>query len=400
MDSLRILKLITLFIWFLYFPVAWGTLSPNYPPSANFKVVQLRTDCLAADGCFENLNEAATWVFSHSSATTPITLDIGPGTFAYTGTASFCNLNGYATIKGSGRDNTIISLTSALKFQACPSMVFQDITFRRLNGSGSSYETALKWNGGGSSTWVNVLVDGPNIGWWDTGTEHGVHYWFNSVVRANHAVDPGIGYYLFAYYNDSPSETWYYGGDIEANMGGGWLLTRMAAVYATGTVELFGTSVRVNQNGTNMNGSAFNFNFGSFGLVAYGSNANVHAHGSNIKVASASPTDNACVTIAGYGSAKIHTTGSAYVLSCANGSNLRIYDGGAASIESTFIWKAGTTRPNGIQSVNGQDMFVQTNCASTGCTTVGSQTHLLIYNAQCTTSGPWFDVGTNKCVGE
>lgn len=370
MSSLRILKLITLFICFLYFPVAWGVLSPNYPPSANFKVVQLRTDCLAADGCFENLNEAGSWVFSHSSATTPITLDIGPGTFAYTGTAYICDLKGYATIKGSGRDNTIISLTSALRFHACPSVVFQDLTFRRLNGSSSSYETALRWDGGGSSTWVNVLVDGPNIGWWDTGTEHGVHYWFGSVVRANHAIDPSISYYLFAYYNSSPSETWFYGGDIEANLGGSPFLTRMAAVYAEGTVELFGTSVRVNQTSTSLLGNPLNFAFGSFALVGSGSVANLHAHGTNIKIASSSVSD-ACVAIAGYASAKIHTTGSSYVLSCASGGNTRVYDGGAASIESTFIWKAGTTRPNGV-SVNGQDMFVQTNCASTGCTTVGN----------------------------
>lgn len=50
---------------------------------------------------------------------------------------------------------------------------------------------------------------------------------------------------------------------------------------------------------------------------------------------------------------------------------------------------------------HGQDMFVETDCSSTGdCEGTGSGTepHLMIYaETECGTTDPWFDVGLSEC---
>lgn len=383
-----------------YTTQVWATLSENYPPNSDYQVVELKTDCQGKDGCFEDINESTDWLFTNSSATNPLLLNIGPGQFSFDATNPICNGTGYVTLRGSGRDNTIISVTQALTFKACPSIVVENLTIQRLNGGCSSYQAAVKWHDGGSSTWTNVLIDGSNIGWWDTGTEGGVHYWFSSVVRANHVGNPSICYYIYPYYSDSPADTWFYGGEIAGKHTGGGFLTRMSTVFAGNgaKVRMFGTAVRSIQTGTKMLGNAFNFSFGSFGLVSRGSGSQIHLHGGIVNISSSSSSD-VCVAVAAYNGGKVHTPGSTYVQNCASNNTIRLYNQDG-DIEAPHVWNAGETLPNNLNSVTGQDMFVQTNCSSTGCTATGSQSHLLIYNSACTTAGPWFDVGLNKCRGD
>jgi hypothetical protein len=97
----------------------------------------------------------------------------------------------------------------------------------------------------------------------------------------------------------------------------------------------------------------------------------------------------------------IHTPATAHTQApSGSGKAYRAVQIGTGSALVPFLWQSGDSppQPNGqaLNSVTGQDVFVEGDCSSSGCQTTGNQTHMLIYNASCGTD-PWFDVGLGLC---
>lgn len=394
------ISLIFLLISIVISPIATAQLSQNYPPDDSFKIVTLRTDCQGNDGCFESLTEAANWAFLRSTASNRIMIDVGPGTFEITG--QYCNNSGYVTLNGSDITNTIITRPAdalgrfVLTFNNCADVTVQNLTIRHLQGGAEIFQIdGVSWTGSGSSNWVNVFIDVQNTGWWEfPSTEHAVHYWFGSRIRVN----GDNTYYQTAMYAEN-GETWFYGGDLEANNNKDVTLNRLNAVTSASDALLhfFGTSIRATNHNTGFSGTDCT-GLGMCALLAI-SGGGIHVHGSTIKVAS--PNNEQCKAIHSAAGSSVHTPGTAFILDCGDGSiNQRISSG--SNVNSPFFWGSGTNPPAGLKSVKGQDTFVETDCDTTGCadSSLGSETHMLVYNPACLTSGPWFDIGLSKCRGE
>jgi len=386
------------------------------PTPDDTQIISLRIDCNSAVGCFESLTQASDWAFAHSSATTPITIDIGPGTFQ-THPGLICNSDGYVSFKGAGRDNSIITgqaITYAptggvnvgfvLGIRNCVSLSFQDLTLL-LHNSPAGMTGGVRWDGAGDSSWSNVLVDVGNVGWWDTPGDFNEHYWFGSHIK----VGTGGGwYYRTSIYAES-GKTWFYGGDLESFSNQTLVpgIHNIAPVRAVdnGDVRLFGTSIRASQNTHSGAVDDLGGTYGTWGLRADG--GSIHAHGCvvNVYTKASASTDGACSNIRATGSGSVHTPGTAFVSNCDDGARKkRIFSGGTANVESPFWWGQGDNPSTDILSQTGQDMFVESDCSSTGCdlTPVGDETHLLIYNSSCAdpSFGPWYDVNMNKCRGQ
>lgn len=94
----------------------------------------------------------------------------------------------------------------------------------------------------------------------------------------------------------------------------------------------------------------------------------------------------------------VHANESSYNL-VNNGGGLitRILNNGG-HVHAPYTWE-NHDNPPAINSVTGADMAVENDCSSAGCQSTGTETHLLVYNTNCTANGPWFDVVTGKCRG-
>jgi hypothetical protein len=173
---------------------------PDPAPDSNAAVVLLRTNCGATPlkNCFERMEDLTTtgttgwiWATRQPSAASPLLVDIGPGVF----TTFKCNgtgtTRGFVTLRGSGREQTILSGTNGVTVTNCRNLSFMD-----LGAQGSKY--GVLWSGaeGGSSSWTNVdlvglgtsTIGAPTAGWADdtcaNQTARSVHYIHGSRIRA------------------------------------------------------------------------------------------------------------------------------------------------------------------------------------------------------------------------
>lgn len=73
---------------------------------------------------------------------------------------------------------------------------------------------------------------------------------------------------------------------------------------------------------------------------------------------------------------------------------------GTGIIEAQYQWPGASTPPN-IQSINGADTFVETDCDISGdCSGNGTpplRSHMMVYDDSCNTNGPWFNMAMNDC---
>jgi hypothetical protein len=96
------------------------------------------------------------------------------------------------------------------------------------------------------------------------------------------------------------------------------------------------------------------------------------------------------------GDAKAHAFETAWVVKAGTGGGTVTRVKGNGNHESPFLWQSGTDVPvPGLVSLTGADMFVETDCNSSGCSG-GSDPHLMIYKSACTSSG-WFDLVRQAC---
>ena len=404
-------NIVVLFAFFLLIPVAYAL------PPTTASQVPLKVDCGGDPNCFSDPASLLGWIWDirRPTVASPLVVDIGAGTFIMP-LRSFCQNAGYVTFRGAGRDNTVLTGgglsptgdgAPVLSISNCINLSFQDMTIRAdsiRNGAGAS-DSGIDWGGAGSSTWTNVAVEASYYGWLDypaSCANTGTHYWAGSKIQAS------AGPYSIAYLS-SCGTSWIYGSEVVALADGGIAGTQglvgVRADSLSGRVEIYGSAVRAIATPNNTNGTISIALAGHTGLLTLG--GTIHMHGGIISVRAENANNaNRNVTGVRANGGFIHTPDTAFGLRASGplGQARRVSVQGGGTVEAPFTWPAGNTPPTSspgglaIRSVNGQDMFVQTNCAVTGCQANGTETHLLIYNDNCVgVGGPWFDVVTRAC---
>lgn len=380
------------------------------------EVVTVRQDCGTTDNCFTDINAMSDWIHNTRLPTTtnPLFVDVGPGTF----NGFYCTAQGNITVRGSGRDNTVLTgalggsggnrvSTTAVNIDSCTNLTFENLSIRGKN-------VGINWAGSGNSTYNNIelsvdgVISNTSFAWYDScspGVERSVHNFFGSSIIAKG------GFYNFAYYTDC-AETWIYGSEVTAKglAGSSNLLANKAfrLVGDNAEVQVFGSLVR------SVAGSATNISptvLAAQGLAAVSiqEGGTFHMHGGILTAKAAGANGDvevASISAAGLGNT-IHVIGTAFnPVAAGNGIAYRIKDDGNANINSPALWLSGDTPPKGnsngdsIQSVNGADMYVETDCDASGdCDAAGTETHVMVYNSSCTTNGTWFNSTTGRCRG-
>jgi hypothetical protein len=358
--------------------------------------------------------EVVTWTWNtrQPTASDPLVIDVGPGEFG----PFSCTNAGYVTIRGNGRDNTIIAqqgAQGAVTVENCTRLSFQNLA---IKGDEFGYSSAaIYWFEGGDSTWsdVDVFSGGGtasvSYSWWDecTGSgEKSLHYWFGSRL-----IGQGGWYHTTMF--TACSETWFYGGEVAAignpnSPNSNFLQHTAVWVLSRGDFRAFGTAIRSTDGGANktiFNGGG---RLGLQGVIVgnFDSYTNLgpeggdfHMHGGIINTNGSNTSGDSDVFALHVDDvADAHVVDTAFsVKASGTGTGHRI---SGSKAQSPYQWPPGSNPPQ-IGSVHGADMFVETDCDGTGdCEGAGTETHVMVYNASCTVTGPWFDSTTGRCRGD
>jgi hypothetical protein len=437
--EMRLRTTLTLAIFFTCLLADIGAVAaPDPTPDSAATVVHLRSNCdvngIPMENCFESMTAlsdlAAGWIWQvrAPSASSPLLVDVGPGTFE----AFECNGGGYVTVRGSGREASILhngdasnTLTGGAEIQNCDALGFIDIGI-------SGPQSGVRWTGRGNASWSNVDIFSTGTGgilypWWDacdsSFPEKSVHYFFGSRVRAQSTNSDG---YVWVYAT-SCAESWFYGGEVLLSIDDpanpadpGPNTARVLDISRGAVFQAFGTTIRARYNsaGGNLLGGLVGAKVDDYAsqfpaAPAHIKGATFHAHGSIVSVAvadGANPGIDA-IGIAVQSNGSAHTPGSAFVVK--GGSSAQSYrikdQGGGGTVSSPFQWRSGPTPPqsttesNVVESQDGSDVWVETDCSSSGdcdpATNGGAvEPHLMIYStSQCPSANPWFDVVTGAC---
>ncbi|GAB4507378.1 MAG: hypothetical protein Tsb0026_02570 [Sulfuricaulis sp.] len=363
MKALRIFSAVALLGGFVFSQGSFAAIDPAAP------VVLLRTSCNDGAGgtlnnCFTAMSSLITWIDGtrHPNAANPLVVEIGPGTFG----RFSCGNGGYTTLRGSGREKTVITngeeYNNAFHADNCTQLELSELTIKGSNNALHS----MDWIGSGTSTWSDVDIIGHAYGWYDGG---GTHYWFG----CRFINKPGFG--LSRGYLTS-GENWFFGSEITAEAANGAGDVVALEVRAGGEVHVYGGAIRSVVSGGS-GGSTVN------AARAIGTGAEIHIHGTGIDVIS-TPANNIAALIATSGT-MIHANASAYNLSTGTGGTISRIINNGGHVHAPYLWEEHPTPPN-IVSVTGADMAVVTD---------GVQPHLVIYSSNCTSK--WFDTSTNAC---
>lgn len=396
-------------------------------PPVDAERILIRQDCSAlSDSCFEDTDEAAAWTFGtrNPSAAAPLVWDIGAG--AFPGNVK-CLDGGYVTFRGAGRTATKLvaeqTTQAALTLKNC-----QDVTVQDLTITGPSY--VAYWIGTGNSTWVNVdLISEPprpasaaaGHGWYDecggaTYATRSIHYFFGVRVRSSGYATPQP--FAPSAFLTSCTENWFYGGEILTEIdslspSGDPMFLKASAVHVTsdptggtgiGDLRVFGSTIR----------TVLSNEFSGIPPIYTASGVRIEANGvfhmhGGIVNATATPAATGLVDMAGIivtGNGFAHAPDTAFVVKPGvGGVARRLVNSGTGQIDSPFFWQARTTPPTltaetgPFGSEDGEDVFVETDCASSGnCDAAGDEPHLMIYAvSRCGSADPWFDVVTGRC---
>jgi hypothetical protein len=348
--------------------------------------------------------------------TNPLVVDIGPGDFAAVDPlGESCAVGkGYITYRGAGRERTRIVANpggifeTAVLVWGCTKLGFDDMTL-----VGRRY--GVIWFSNGSSVWsgVDVEVGKPgdnNVGWQEeicVAGDGGEHYLFNTRLRISAQAANNVGY-------SAPcAKNWLYGSEIDvvgqATLAGN---VHFAAAIASGQGEIqaFGSLIRARSE----QGTAATYNAASpgtgvaavrVGKDLFGNDVGggtFHAHGSNLAAnASTTTGQNATTLDVAADATQVHTFETSFVATPGSGGISRRVasaEGLVPHLQAPFLWHAGTAPPVG-ESVEGLDLYVETDCAANGnCNGGGSEAHLMVYNAaNCGSTNPWFDTVTGRC---
>lgn len=369
--------------------------------------VLLQSSCteagVALNNCFEDMNVLQGWVDNTRvrSVDAPLLVEIGPGRFMVN--TFTCSDSGHITLRGAGRKHTIIQASAGYALTIVPecNINVAELTIEDTSSVSLGAVNVGSSIGGepGKTTWTNVDINSKTYGWTEAACTGANHYWFGSRINVTTGFGIARGY-------STCSTTWFYGSEITVRatetIAGGAAGEAVAIIAKGGGTELhfYGGNIRaISEMGVTLppteKASSPLAVKGLVGISA-GPGDEVHIHGTGIDVISEEPNDIAAIL--GWNDSFVHASESAYAMKTGTGGKItRILKYGNADIRAPHQWHASTTPPD-ITSVDGSDLAVETDCSASGCQTVGSDPHLLLYKSGCTgAGGPWFDVVTGAC---
>lgn len=378
-------------------------------------IVYLRTSCeltstphaVVLDDCFTDTASLVAWIHSvrQPGPGAPLLVDVGPGDFEQFS----CNGVSHITLRGAGRERSRFVNTHqgddtafAVDVLNCTELGLQDLTL-------AAAKVGIRWRGAGTSTYSNVDIvadldtretcgsglfacDQGTWGWEDSCAvpgERSEHFWFGTRVL----VEGGI----YAVGFDTRCAThWFYGGEIRtspsANASATIIATPVYMPSAGGDFRAYGSNLRAAPRPD----ATY-----SIGILAgvHNTNGILHMHGGIIAVdASAVELDQNVVGVYSGPTGMSHTLDTAFVVKPGGaGTATRVKVDGGGMAAAPLLWEARSAPP-AVTSLSGLDLYVETDCGSSGnCDAGGSETHLMIYNSSCSASDPWFDSTTGRC---
>lgn len=387
---------------------AWA-ISPN--PDADAALIRLKLNDCSDKNCFTDVGEMLDWVWNtrKPSQSTPLIIDVSPGTYSVPDRL-FCStpdrelptMRGHITVRGSGQKNTVLTgghsdTKAVVALSHCTNLDFQDIAVRSdsRRGVNNGSVNAIYWtNATGKSTWTNVHADATQFAWFDACetqvSNKGLNHWFASRLESRKTS-----------YASSCAANWIFGSELLSRYDDPTITSGRRIVEAdasngnTGAVWMFGVTVR---SETEADGPGATD--AQVGVYARNGGA-IHVHGGIISLRHDNPNNGVdVIPVQSVGAgAFIHAPGAAYALRATGSGIVRrvvMEDGGVAM--TPFMWQA-LSAPPPIESAQGQDVVVETDCSASGCQTVGNEPHMLVYSEACAggSGGPWFDVVTGSC---
>lgn len=380
----------------------------NAWPLPTTQIVYLRKDCSNQIDCFEVVDELENWMNNLRFIPGPplptpsLLVNIGPGTFSRGASGLISGvINCFSdniTLQGSGRNQTIITTGNAGGFPSaglligtgCDNFSARDLKFYGLT------QGVVAFNVTARTTWTNVEVEGGGYGWLEAPgicpNRDGRHTWNTSRIVAQGLLE-GSSFTYTAFC----AQSWFFGSEIVANVNGQGITGAPSfAVEANDAeVHLYGSNARlIIGSGADADNDA---------LIRSVNNAEVHIHGTGLDIihdgVGAVDFLEADVT------STIHASESGFSLQN-NGTGTVERLSGTGNIESPYRWGQRTSPP-AIFSRTGADIYVETDCPSTGHCSAGDGIpanqfpHTMIYRAECTGTsvdeGPWYDTTTNAC---
>ena len=356
----------------------------------------MKLDCGTADNCFVDLQSLNDWValIRQPNGTSPLLIDVGAGEFS--GTFRCTNVS-HITLRGSGRSNSVIIgnkdfipggfiFSPGVVLNNCDNLNVSDLMIKGEYG-------AVWWEGSGETNWTNVDIEGAGRGWYskapcdETTTKHS---WFNSRLVSTPYLSSNVTY------TAACGETWLHNTELSAKSSEldsiGWSWGVMQALWATGgKTRVFGGTLRTEVTLPPQS----TVSSPVLEVVRVESDAEVYITATAIELDSTVSTPaEVLVTEA---SGQLDAISSSYTLQHPNGTVTRQAARGG-KINASFHWGSGVQPPD-ILSTTGEDQFIESDCSVSGCQILGDETHLLIYNSNCATDGPWFDTATQRCRG-
>ncbi len=356
--------------------------------------VALRTSCTvggtALNDCFTSWWTLSGWIQNtrRPNASSPLEVDIGPGTFGPNlgaGAVSLyitCNpsagYTGYISFVGSGSNESILtgqggSSFSPLNVSSCTDLNFSNLQISNPNSGIAGYG-AIEWSGGGISHWYDVQVIGNGRAWYEPtcGATPGMHYWYSSQLTATAAFSVGDTY------DSKCDDSFFFGSQITLSVpSSSYGVNGGAAIEAhgSGMISMYGSHLRV-----------FDDVAGSPAAAVWADTGGIiHIHGTGIEMLS---DDGANLPVLNATSGGvIDATASSYSLSSTGGISRVDNYGGTGTILAPYLWPESATPPS-VGSVTGADQVVITSTAD-------GHPHLLIYDSTC--SGSWYDTDLRAC---
>lgn len=363
-------------------------------------IVKLRTDCSVngslEHNCFTNMAALTNWIWNirnpQPSASAPLLVDIGPGTFSG---GFHCANSGYITLRGSGADKTIIKSGYPVSSKSCTQLEFEDLT---LEGDRSSSFSLVFWEGGGTSRWSNVNLIMYGYGWVEQscGSTPGQHYWFGSRIQAYSSFG-SLRNYIAAC-----DVTWFIGSEIVsiADTQAGYINSILAT--GAGEVHVYGSVVRTLTEAnvvTTPYSSSGGF-INSFAPIAATNGGEIHLHASAVDAMSDEP--NQINVLSAESGGMVHANASSYnIRTGAGGSVNRIMVNSGGHIHAPYEWEH-------IPDIDGNTATVDTNFASANGAdqtvvrdgTSDGHPHAAVYSAACPPTARWYDQVDKVCRGQ
>ena len=357
-------------------------------------------------------------------ASNRVVVVIGPGEFtgqlscsAYDGTNQ-----GYVSFRGHGAGTSTLTygagyFSSTVTSSACGNLSFEDLSITNT-GSGHYASPAFLWGQAiGNNSWMNVTLASENsIAWQeDSNYSGGIHDDCRSVVtsvESSHRIFSSRLMGAKAVVVSGCGEVGIYGSDLvlTTNPGSGIYIASEAsqsvtAAYNDGVLNIYGSTLRADLSSGVPAGLS---SVTGIYLGAIFGRGEVHMHGGivNVVTASQSGIDSIGVNASDENSIA-HTLSTPFIVrSNANAQSARLK--GVGEVMSAQQWQAGTQAPEEggafgtFSSLDGQDMYVETDCNASGCSAGGADAnkpHLMVYSEACgnEASSPWFDTVTKQC---